>query len=324
MNLENLRGKFLISVFLGMLVVVGLGVYADFPKLVQIISRFDLGLLPAILALTLMNYGLRFFKWQYFLRVLDAPPLPTGRRALIWFSGLSMVITPGKVGEWLKSYLLREESGMPISESAPTVLGERLSDALAMALLASGGLILYGYGWQTLAAAVVVGCLAVGLSQYRPFARWAIATAARVRFVKGRVHLLEAFYESTKQLFHWRVLGLGVLIGVVSWAGEGIAFYLVLVALGAVPSPQLLVQAVFILSTATIAGGLSMVPGGLVVADGGIAGLLLLLGATHDTTMAAAATIIIRFATLWFGVSVGLIALGFVSRRLQAASQPAK
>jgi glycosyltransferase 2 family protein len=324
MNLENLRGKFLLSVLLGMIVVVGLGIYADFPKLAQTISRFDWRLLPAILGLTLLNYGLRFVKWQFFLRVLDAPPLPTGRRLLIWVAGLSMVVTPGKVGEWLKSYLLREETGMPISASAPIVLGERLSDALAMALLASGGLILYGYGWQTLAGAAVLGCLAVGLSQYRPFARWLIGTAARVPFVAGRVHQLEAFYESTKQLFHWRSLGLAVLIGVVSWAGEGAAFYLVLVALGAGHSTELLVQAVFILSTATIAGGLSMVPGGLVVADGGIAGLLLLLGAAPDRAMATAATIIIRFATLWFGVSIGLIALGFISRRLQVTSEPAK
>ena len=58
MNLENLRGKFLIGLGLGMAVVFVLGVYADFPKLVQTISGFDWRLLPAILGLTLLNYGL--------------------------------------------------------------------------------------------------------------------------------------------------------------------------------------------------------------------------------------------------------------------------
>jgi glycosyltransferase 2 family protein len=322
MNLENLRGKLILSLGLGMVVVFVLGVYADFPKLVQTIARFDWRLLPVILGLTLVNYGLRFLKWQFFLRVLEVPPLAVGQSLLIWIAGLSMVVTPGKVGEWLKSYLLRETNGMPISASAPIILGERLSDGLAMAILASGGLVLYGYGWQTLIGAAVVGLLAVGLSQYRPFARWAIDLAAKIPFVARRVHQLEAFYESAKQLLHWRSLGLAVLIGLVSWAAEGVAFYLVLIALGIAPSMTLLFQAVSILSAATIAGGLSMLPGGLAVAEGSIAGLLLLLGATTDASIAAAGTIIIRFATLWFGVALGLVALGLVSRRLAAVSQP--
>ena len=320
MNLENLRGKFMLGLGLGMAVVFVLGVYADFPKLARTISGFDWRLLPAILGLTLLNYGLRFVKWQYFLRVLDAPPLPTGRSLQIWLAGLSMVVTPGKVGEWLKSYLLREENGMPISASAPIVLGERISDALAMALLASIGLIAYGYGWQTLVAAAFVGLLAVGLSQNRPFALWTIGMAAKAPFVARRVHELETFYESTKQLFHWRSLVLAVLIGAVSWAAEGVAFFLVLVALDVPASTTLLIQAVFILSTATLIGGISMMPGGLAVAELSIAGMLTRIAGTPEAT-AAAATIIIRFATLWFGVAIGLVALGFVSRRLQATSQ---
>src|SRR5450756_1550871 len=99
MTFENLRGKFLLSLGLGMVVVVVLGVYADFPKLVQTLASFDWRLIPAILGLTLLNYGLRFVKWQYFLRVLDAPPLAPGQSLLIWVAGLSMVVTPGKVGE---------------------------------------------------------------------------------------------------------------------------------------------------------------------------------------------------------------------------------
>jgi hypothetical protein len=100
MTFESLRGKFLLSLGLGVLVVVGLGIYADFPRLAATLGRFDWRLLPAILALTLLNYGLRFLKWQFFLRVLDAPPLAVSRSLLIWVAGLSMVVTPGKVGEW--------------------------------------------------------------------------------------------------------------------------------------------------------------------------------------------------------------------------------
>lgn len=313
-GLSGLRGKLLLSLAFGMAVVLGLGVFADLPKLADTLARFDWRLLPVILGLTLANYGLRFLKWQYYLRVLGVHGLPTRRSFLIFFSGLSMVVTPGKVGEWLKSLLLKEATGTPVSASAPIVVAERLTDGLAMALLASGGLILYGYGWQALFLAVAGGLLIVGVCQHRPLARAIITLTSRLPFLGTRVQQVEVFYESAQQLLRWRALVLAVGLGLVSWAAEGVAFYFVLVALGVAPSPTLLVQAVFILSASTIAGAVSMLPGGLAVAEGSIAGLLLVLGATGNPTTAAAATILIRFATLWFGVSLGIVALSALSR----------
>lgn len=314
MTLASLRGKILVSLVLGVVVVLVLGISADLPRLAVTLAGFQWGLLPAVLALTLVNYGLRFVKWQIFLRTLGVQGLSTVRSGLIFASGMAMTVTPGKVGEWLKSFLLREATGTPVSASAPVVLAERLSDGLAMAMLASGGLILYGYGWEMLAAAVAIGLAVVGASQYRPLARRVIGWLGRVPFLTRRLHQVEAFYESAQAILHWRVLGLAVLIGVVSWAAEGVAFYLVLLALGVAVTPALLIQAVFVLSASSIAGALSMLPGGLAVAEGSIAGLLLLLRATDDPAIAAAATIIIRFATLWFGVSLGIIALSVVTR----------
>jgi uncharacterized membrane protein YbhN (UPF0104 family) len=58
-----------------------------------------------------------------------------------------------------------------------------------------------------------------------------------------------------------------------------------------------------------------MVPGGLAVAEGGIVGMLQLLGITSDLSTAAAATLLIRFGTLWFGVAVGVLALVLLGRR---------
>jgi uncharacterized membrane protein YbhN (UPF0104 family) len=66
-----------------------------------------------------------------------------------------------------------------------------------------------------------------------------------------------------------------------------------------------------------------MLPGGLGAAEASIAGLLLLL--VHDPRMtpelAAAATLLVRFATLWFGVLLGLIGLITVERHLRHAEE---
>lgn len=60
-----------------------------------------------------------------------------------------------------------------------------------------------------------------------------------------------------------------------------------------------------------------MLPGGLAAAEGSLAGLMLLLGVTHNPAVAAAATLLIRFATLWLGVAVGLIGLAIAAHQVQ-------
>jgi len=119
--------------------------------MVRALARFRWEYLPAILALTLFNYICRFFKWQYYLKRLKID-VPWVKSFLIFISGLSMAITPGKVGELLKCYLLKRSTGEPISRTSPIVMSERLTDGIAMLGLSATGLILYRYGIELLLA----------------------------------------------------------------------------------------------------------------------------------------------------------------------------
>jgi uncharacterized protein (TIRG00374 family) len=142
-----------------------------------------------------------------------------------------------------------------------------------------------------------------------------IGLAERVPFARDRIHHLHDFLESTRRLFSPLTLVMAVAMGLVSWGGECIAFYLVLIGLGVAPDAELLLQSAFILATSTLVGSVSMLPGGLAVAEGSIAGMLLLLKVTNQAAVAAAPTLLIRFCTLWFGVGVGVGALILIGRR---------
>ena len=146
--LQDLRRKILLSLGLGMAVMLGLSIYADLPSLWAVASRFQWRYLPLIVGLTLLNYALRYVKWHYYLGQIGVRGLPHRQSSLVFLSGLSMVLTPGKIGEWLKCYLLREVQGTPFATSAPIPLAERLTDGIAMLLLCLGGILVYGYGWQ--------------------------------------------------------------------------------------------------------------------------------------------------------------------------------
>jgi uncharacterized membrane protein YbhN (UPF0104 family) len=314
-RLEQLRRRLPLWLGIGVAVALAVGIAGDGPKVVDALGRFRWSLLPAILVLTLVNYLVRFVKWTIYLRLIGAPPIPTGESFLLFFSGLSMTITPGKVGEWLKSYLLRERHGVPIAVSAPIILAERLTDGVAMLFLALGGLLAYGYGRELLLLIGLAAAALVVATQIRPLQEWGLGLIARVPALQPRVEHLRAFLESTRRLFALGPLVLAIGMGIVSWGAECVAFYLVLVGLGVPGGLELLLQAAFVLASTTIVGSASMVPGGLAVAEGGIVGMLQLLGITSDLSTAAAATLLIRFGTLWFGVAVGVLALVLLGRR---------
>jgi uncharacterized protein (TIRG00374 family) len=328
MNLQTLRNRLLISLLLGVVVFAGLSIYADLHDVLRSLSEFNWALLPLILALTSMNYVFRFVKWEYYLRLIGVRGLSKRDSFLVFFSGLGMVITPGKVGEWLKSYLLREVHGTPVARSAPILIAERLTDSIGLLIIAAAGVFVFGDFWQVFVVISAGTVLIIAISRHRPAALALLQFGKRLPLVRRFVPQIEEFYESTYILLSPRaVIAMGVL-STLSWSFEVLGFYFTLAGLGLHQNGDLLLHAAFILPIATLASALFFTPGGLGVAEGGITGLS--QGLLHmSKSGAAVGTLIIRFGTLWFGVIVGLIAFGILNRRLiersqqQAAGTPA-
>jgi uncharacterized protein (TIRG00374 family) len=304
----------LLSLLFGLLVVTALSFVGDIRRVVDAASHFTWAYIPAILSLTCFNYLLRGVKWQYYLRLIGVP-ISRADGTAIFACGLSMAMTPGKVGELLKSWMLRARAGIPMAASAPVILAERLTDGMAMLILASVGLLMYRHGWQALLVIAVVAIAAVSVVQSRPLALRLLSASERIPLLSPRAPLLRAFYESAYVLLSWRPLLTALAIGVVSWSGECVAFYLVLMGLGFAPSPELLIRAAFVLATSTLVGSASLLPGGLGAAEASSAALLRLV-LPISSPKAVVATLLIRFCTLWFGVAVGMVALLLFRKRL--------
>ncbi|HWO72590.1 MAG TPA: lysylphosphatidylglycerol synthase transmembrane domain-containing protein [Dehalococcoidia bacterium] len=321
MSLDKLRGRLLVSLVLGALVFVGLSAYADFDAVLDGLGRFRWQYLPLVLALTSANYVLRFFKWQFYLRTIGVDGFEARQSALVYFAGLGMVVTPGKVGEWLKCYLLRELHGTPFSRSAPIVIAERLTDSLGLVALGAAGLIVFGDAWPAFAVVVAGGAGLTFLARNQRLAYWVLHRLERVPVVSRFARHAEEFYASSYALLSPYALGSMTLLSVVSWGFEVLGFYAVLLGLGVEGGGDLLLKASFIMPAATLASALLLTPGGLGVAEGGITGLSqVLLDLSKGD--AAVATLVIRFGTLWFGVIVGLAALALVARSLRPRPVP--
>lgn len=293
-----------------MIIFVIMGIYSDFNKLFSSFLKFNLVYLPAILMLAPMNYLLRYVKWNYYLRLLNIE-IDRKDNLRIFTSGLSMTVTPGKLGEFMKSYLIKEFEGVPMSVTSPLIVIERLTDGISMIILASVGALKYKYGLAVLVISVAMVAIFIASVRFKTVANFIIGFLKKLPLLRKLGAQIDAFYKSSYELLTVQSIIFSVVIGIVSWSFEGIVIYLTLKGFG---SPISLLSSIFTVSFASIAGALSMLPGGLFVAEGSIMGLLIMMGVSKE--IASASTIITRFSTLWLGVAIGIGGLISIQRRL--------
>jgi len=285
--------------------------WGDAPAVLNALTRFPPVLILPVVLLTTWNYVLRWMRWNYYLRVLGVTGIGRGASALVFLSGFAMGLTPGKSGELTKSYWLRELVGAdraPLARTAPIVFAERLVDGIAMLLLATSGLISFQFGALALIGVAAAAVAAVALIQARPLVHRVLGLLERRPRTRRVAEVLATVHDSAGELLTWPRLALAVGVGVLSWGGECLALYLILLGLGTPPGLELVNQATFALAAGSLVGSASLLPGGIGAAEGTVAAVLDLV-AHQPRDVAAAATLLIRACTLWFGVALGAAAL---------------
>lgn len=307
--MQNLRPRIILSLLFALVIFVALTFYADAPRLLAAFEKFDWRFLPLALGVTLLNYLLRFARWHYYLHVLAIRNLSRRDSFMIFLTGFSLTMTPGKLGELLKSLLLKSKCGTPLSYSAPIIAIERITDALGMVILAAAGLAFFPqFGVGALAAIIGVTLVFVIAVQQRALAERLFALGERVPFLSRFVGVARNLYASAYWLLQFKPLVIAIGIAVAAWFAECVAFFFVLMGIGQTPTPLLLLQATFIYAAASLFGAAVMTPGGLGATEGGMA-LLLEQIVMVARESAVAATLIVRLCTLWFAVLLGVIAL---------------
>ncbi|MBT8386971.1 MAG: flippase-like domain-containing protein, partial [Ignavibacteria bacterium] len=136
--LKKLKKNVLFSIVIGGLLYLAFTIYADYQSVINAFSKFNWLLLPLLLFLSFLNYFTRFIKWDYYLSIVNIK-LKKIDSLSIFMSGLIMSVTPGKVGELLKSYLVKEVANEPISKTAPIIIAERITDFISLLIIAIVG-----------------------------------------------------------------------------------------------------------------------------------------------------------------------------------------
>jgi glycosyltransferase 2 family protein len=306
---ERLKKNFILALVLGLAVYLVLAIVSGLEDLRDALSGFDFFLIPAILGLVSLSYAVRFVRWTYYLRLLKVR-VPLRANAAIFAAGLSMTISPGKLGEVLKSVFIKDVAGTPVARTAPAVVAERATDGTGMVLWGLLGALAFSFGpWLLLLFLALTG-VGIAVLRSRRLSLLAEKALRKLPLLDRLAPHVGDFHGASNELLAFRPLVVASGISFLGWGLECAAVYLCALGVGA-EEPFLVV--VFVFAVSSLAGAASMLPGGIGAAEAGMAGMFTAVAGLSGG-LAVALTFIVRLTTLWFATLLGVAGLLLVRR----------
>ena len=308
--MERLKKNLVLGLGLGVAVYLVLALVSDLGGLEVALAGFDYLLIPAILGLVAVSYMVRFVRWVYYLGLLKVR-MPIGINVAIFAAGLSMTISPGKLGEVLKSIFIKNVTGVAVARTAPAVVAERVTDGTGMVAWGLLGALAFSFGPEVLLLFLTLMATGIAILRSERISLLAEKILLKVPYLRRLAPHLRDFQGASNQLLAVRPLIVGTTLSFCSWGLEILGVYLCVTGIGA-GTPFLV--AVFIFVVSSLVGASTMLPGGIGAAEAGMAGMF---GAVAglSTGLSVALTLVIRLATLWFATLIGVVGL-LLMRRL--------
>lgn len=282
-------------------------VFSDVKKLEEHSINFNLSYTPIILFLVTLSWVPLYVRWKILLRNVGVKISPKDD-ILVYVSGFALSVTPGKIGELIRTQLLKERCDVPRTKTTPLIFVEKFYD-LAGAMLTS----LIGIWFFKESGFIIIGGLAllvvlyVLISSNKAYDK-SLSWFAKFKFTAKFIDPLKASSETLKTSTRGKIAIFAILLSVAYWLVTSLAVYFVLLALDV--SILSYLTAISTYTSSLFLGAISFIPGGLGVAEGSLATLLNLQGI--EISLGIVLAVIIRLFTLWYSVGLGLIALKMV------------
>lgn len=282
----------------------GFLIISDLATISDKISNFNTNFIPLIFLLVTTGMLVLFLRWHLLLRNAKIF-IPAKDSFLIYTAGFSLSIIPGKVGELLKSQLLKSKFNIPRTKTVPVVLLEQLYNVIGIIIISFFGIWYFQLGVYVFSFFLIALIVVLTLISSRRLFDKAIQFLGKRKFTSKFATPLSSSYDSIKDGTRGRILLFSSGLSVIFWFIESVTVFLILMAFGINDIEFLNVIPTY--TTSILLGILSFLPLGVGVVEGSLVGFFSLLGI--ETSLAFTVVIIIRLFTRWYPVSFGFIML---------------
>ena len=277
---------------------------SDINTIYDKISDFKIQNIPIIILLVTSGWFTLFFRWHLLLRNAKIS-IPAKDSFLILTSGFALTIIPGKVGELVKSQLLKTKFGIARSKTVPIVILEQFYTVIGIVMLSFFGIWYFELGIYVLGiftAALIFGF--VLLSSRKAFNK-IVSLLEKRRFTSKLAEPLSSSYDTIKNGIKGPITLYACGLSMLFWLLEAISVYFILLGFGVEVIGFLTIISTY--TTSIMLGILSFLPIGVGVVEGTLTSFFTIHGI--DVSLALTIVIVIRLFTRWYAVSFGFIAL---------------
>ena len=279
-------------------------VISDLGEVYHQLNEMDVSYLPIILLLIPLSWLALFTRWNLLLKNSDIH-VPIKDNFKIYLSGFALSIIPGKVGELIKSQLLKTKFGIPREKTAPIVVVEQLYNIIGIVGVSILGILYFELGAHIiLIAGALLVVVFVFISSKRLFDKL-LTLLSRRKFLSQYTSALSNSYEILRKSTRGWIVIYASAISITFWLIESVIAYFVLSSFGINHIEFLTVITTY--ASSIVLGAFSFLPLGIGVVEGSLAGFFSLQGI--DISIALTLVIFIRIFTRWIAVSAGFISL---------------
>jgi glycosyltransferase 2 family protein len=295
-----------------MILYVAFAFYIDIGKFSKVVLNINYWIIPLILvpeSLSLLLLALRFHR---LLQALDIN-ISIKKSILIYFTGLSLTVTPANSGQVVKSQVIKRQLGYAISKTSPIIVFEKWSELTSVLII----LVVFAIANTMVESTVIIiigGFIALSLfAIMRNAAFFMLFKRVLLRF--SRLKKFEESIENSrgtlKTLFSRRIVFEGFVLTTPAKILEAASVFLAFQALGIKIS---FIASTQIFFTALLSGIFSFIPGGLGVTEGSMLGLLIKYYG-GNLALLGSAVIFARIITIWYATCLGIITSQFVMKK---------
>ena len=294
------------------IVIASVGLYgvflffSDFNIISEQISNFKYEFLPLILLLVSISWTPLLVRWQILLKKNDIN-IPIKKSFLLFLGGMSMSITPGHVGELIKSQLIKTIYNIPRTKTAPIIFVEKFYDLTGAIIASIIGIIILGMDASLILISVSILIVIIFLIYYRPIFEFILKRVTKTKFFSKYSENISDSYEIVRNSTTPQISSISFGLSILYWIIISVAVHFILLSFG-IESVSIL-KTISIYSSSVIIGAISFIPGGLGITEGSLIGLFSLEGI--DISLALVLGVMIRILTMWYSVSIGFICLKF-------------
>jgi len=303
----KLFSKVILIVVISILIYVSFLIISDINLISKEFANFQYEYLPLILVLISSGFFSLILRWNLLLKK-SGIDIPNTSSILIFMSGVSLSIVPGKAGELIKSELLKIKFDIPRSKSASIIIIEQIYNGIGLIITSLFGLYYFDLGiYIVIGFSILVGSIFLFLSSNTLFKKFSIIFL-KIKFLNRFIDNISESQLVIKNLLTGKFVASLIFLSTLFWIFISTAVYFIILAF------QIDVFDIFTIwsmySSSIMLGFVSFLPIGIGVVEGSFAGFMAYRGI--DISIALTLIIIIRLIVEWLPISAGFICLKLI------------